>query len=113
MKALFVLVLVVHSLIHLMGAAKAWGLAELPQLTQPISKAMGFVWLLAALLVITTAGALFGLPQTWWALGAIALVVSQAVILTSWQDAKFGTAANVVLLVAVVYGYWKGWPGAV
>jgi hypothetical protein len=110
MKALLVLVLIVHSLIHLMGAAKAWRLAELPQLTQPISKSMGLLWLAAALLVVATSGALFGLPQSWWLLGAVALVVSQAVILTAWQDAKFGTVANVVLLVAVVLGYLKGWP---
>jgi hypothetical protein len=41
-------VLPVHELIHLMGPAKAFGVAELPQLTQQISKAMRFVWLTAA-----------------------------------------------------------------
>lgn len=37
--------------------------------------------------------------------GAVAVVVSQGVILTSWGDAKAGTVANVVLLAAVGYGY--------
>jgi hypothetical protein len=37
--------------------------------------------------------------------GAVSLVVSQLVILTSWNDAKAGTAANVVLLVTVGYAF--------
>src|SRR5229473_2026019 len=41
----------VHGLIHLMGFAKAFGYADLPQLTQPISRAWGVVWLVAACLV--------------------------------------------------------------
>jgi hypothetical protein len=59
MKPLFAAVLVVHGLIHLMGAAKASRLAALPQVTQPISSAMGLAWLLAAVLFLGTAGALF------------------------------------------------------
>ena len=37
MTTIFAIVLVVHGVIHLLGFAKAFGLAELPQLTQPIS----------------------------------------------------------------------------
>ena len=49
----------VHGLIHLMGFAKGFGYAALPQLTQPISRAWGLAWLAAALLV-TTSAAMFG-----------------------------------------------------
>ena len=48
MRWVFAFIVVVHGLIHLMGPAKAFGYAELPQLTQPISRGMGLVWLLAA-----------------------------------------------------------------
>jgi hypothetical protein len=34
-----------HGLIHLMGFAKGFGYADLPQFTQPISRARGLVWL--------------------------------------------------------------------
>jgi hypothetical protein len=37
--------------------------------------------------------------------GAVSLVVSQVAIVTSWDDAKAGTAANVVLLVAAGYAF--------
>ncbi len=32
-------------------------------------------------------------------------MISQVAILTSWADAKVGTAANVVLFAAVLYGF--------
>jgi len=103
-KLAFAALLAVHGLIHLMGFAKGFGLAELPQLTQPISRAMGLVWLLGAILVLAAAGALFAWPRAWWILGALALLVSQACVLSAWKDARFGTAANAVLLVGVALG---------
>jgi hypothetical protein len=87
-----------------MGPAKAFGYADLPQLTQPISPGMGMVWLAAAILMLATAGALFVWPRGWWAVGAVAVVLSQIAIAASWHDARFGTIANGVILVAVVFG---------
>lgn len=104
MKLVFTLLLLVHGLIHLMGFAKAFGVAELTQLVQPISKAMGLVWLLAAVLLGVTAAALFVLPRWWWVVGVLALAASQTAIASSWSDAKFGSLANLILLVGVLYG---------
>ncbi len=105
MKWLFSGVLLVHGLIHLMGFAKAFGYAELPQLTQAISRPMGLWWLLACGLLLATAVAVFVWPRGWWQVGLIALLVSQAVIISSWTDAKFGTPANFLLLVGVIHGF--------
>ena len=44
--------LIVHGLLHLLGVAKAFGLAELSQMTQPVSPAWGVGWLVAAALVV-------------------------------------------------------------
>jgi len=104
-RSVFIVVLVLHGLIHLMGFAKAYGHAELAQLTQPISKGLGALWLLAALLLLATAGAAWFWPRGWWILGALALLVSQGVIAASWSDAKFGTVANGLLLLGVLYGF--------
>lgn len=104
MRWLFVLVVGVHGLIHLMGFAKAFGYAELPQLTQPISRGLGVAWLAAAVLTLAAAAAVIPWPRGWFWLGAAALVASQIVIVTSWTDAKFGTIANVILLCGVVVG---------
>jgi len=98
-------VFVVHGLIHFLGFAKAFELAEIPQLVQPISQPAGLLWLTAGMLCLVAAGALFFAPRWWWSVGAGAVLISQAVILSSWGDARMGTAANVVLLGAVAYGF--------
>ena len=105
MTVVFAIVLVVHGLIHLLGFAKAFGLADLPQLTQPISPFLGVLWLIAALLFLAAAGSLFVWPRWWWAIAACGLVFSMVVIVPSWKDAKFGALANLVALVGVVFGY--------
>jgi hypothetical protein len=110
MKLLFAVFIVVHGLIHLMGAAKAWGVAEIPQLTQPIDRSLGVLWFLAAALLVVTAISLFTWPQWWWVVGAGALVVSQVVIVTSWADARFGTTANVIVLAGVALGFLSQGP---
>ena len=46
MTVVFAVVLVVHGLIHVLGFVKAFGLADLPQLTQPVSPSLGVLWLL-------------------------------------------------------------------
>lgn len=97
--------LVLHALIHLMGMAKAFGLAELPQLTQPISRPWGVAWLAAAVLVLASAVALAIGARRFWLIGALALVVSQVVIAASWRDAWAGTLANALLLALVVHGW--------
>lgn len=110
MRWVFAGIIAIHGLIHLMGPAEAFGYADLPQLTQPISRGMGLVWLAAAVLTLVTVVALIVWPRGWWMIGALALVLSQAAIFTSWSDAKAGTAANVLLLAGVAYGYFTQGP---
>jgi hypothetical protein len=105
MTVAFAIVLAVHGLIHVLGFAKAFGLADLPQLTQPIPPWLGALWLLAALLFLATAAAVFVWPRGWWAIGACAIVVSMFVIVPSWTDAKFGALGNVVTLIGIVLGF--------
>jgi hypothetical protein len=109
-KAAFVAVIVLHGLIHLMGPAKAFGQAELAQLTTPISRTMGVAWLAAAVALLATAALLALSFRSWWIMGLIAVVLSQAVIVSAWGDAKFGTIANVLLLAGVVYGFMSQGP---
>jgi hypothetical protein len=40
----FAILLVVHGLLHLIGAAKAFGVAEIPQLAQQIARPIGVLW---------------------------------------------------------------------
>jgi hypothetical protein len=110
MRWLVAAILVLHGLIHLIGFAKAFGLATLPQLTQPISRGLGVLWLLAALLVTLAAAMLAASTQGWWVVGALALVLSQAVIASAWRDAWAGTIANLLLLLVVTYGWFTEGP---
>jgi hypothetical protein len=85
-------ILTLHGLIHLMGFAKAFGYAELPQLTQPISRESGVLWLLASVLIVATAVMLGTGARTYWIVGGLALLVPQLVVITAWRDAWAGTA---------------------
>ena len=104
-RTAFIIVVAVHGLIHLAGFAKAFGYAELPQLAEPISEAMGVLWLIAAVLVVAAASLVVPLPRWWWLVGALALVASQCAIASSWGDARVGTIVNVLLLAGVAYGF--------
>ena len=97
----FAIVLVVHGLIHLIGFAKAFELAELPQLTLPISRWLGAGWLLAALLFLAAAATLFLWPRGWRAIAVCAVVVSMFVIVPSWSDAKFGVLGNLIVAIGI------------
>lgn len=89
-RAAFVVVIVAHGLVHVLGSRLTAGAAA---------------WLAAAVL-LAAAGVLLAVgSRWWWAVGAVAVVVSQGMILTSWSDARTGTAANVVVLGAVLYGF--------
>jgi hypothetical protein len=106
------MLLVGHGLIHLIGVARAFRLAELPQLTQPIPPLMGWLWLAATLLLLAAAGSLYVWPRWWWLVATAGAVVSFAAILPSWADAKFGALANGFVLVAAVFGYLADGPSS-
>ena len=112
MILLFAIVVALHGLVHLLGVAKAFGLADLPQLTQPITPALGVAWLVAAVLFVASAVALVTAPRWWWVMAAGAIVVSMAAIVPSWSDAKAGAAVNTVMLVGVVFGALTYGPGS-
>lgn len=110
MRVLFAAVLVLHGLIHLMGTAKAFGLADLAALKLPISPSMGVVWTVAALLFLATAAALFVWPRGWWWLAAAAIAVSMVAIVPSWADAKAGALANALVAVVATVAVLLGGP---
>jgi hypothetical protein len=105
LRWLIALIAVMHGVIHLMGTVKGFGWADVSELNEPIGTVTGGVWLLAAVLVVIAGIGLLAQVQRWWVVAAVAAVVSQAVIFTSWSDAKAGSAANVILALAAGYGF--------
>ena len=103
-KYFFAILIFFHGLIHFMGFAKAFGYGNITQLTKDISKLAGFFWFLAAVLFIVVTVLFLAKKDAWSVLAIIAAVISQLLIINVWKDARFGTIANlVVLLVAVPF----------
>lgn len=102
MKYLFFLLLVIHGLIHLMGFINAFGIAQLSQLTKEISRPAGSIWLLTTLLFIISCILFLLKKDYWWVIAIASVLLSQALIITCWKDAKFGTIANVIILLITV-----------
>lgn len=104
---IFVFIVAFHGLIHLMGFLKAFQLVKIDSLTQPISKALGLMWLFSTLLFILSA-TLFLLKVSWWPIMAfVAVILSQLLIYKSWKDAKYGTIINLIIICVSISGYGK------
>ncbi len=98
MRYLLTVLIIVHGLIHLMGFAKAFGFAEMPQITKEINKFQGVFWLLVAIGLVITAIGFFLKKDGWWSVGVIMVFMSQVLIITNWESSKYGTIANVIIL---------------
>jgi hypothetical protein len=102
MKIIFALLVTMHGLIHSIGFAKAFGYGKVTQLTKEISKPLGIIWLATGLVLIIVV-ILFLLKKDGWSLlGVIAAIVSQVLILIVWQDAKFGTIPNLIIIAVAI-----------
>ncbi len=110
MRVIFVFLIIIHGLIHLLGFVKAFNMAQVEQLTQSISKPAGIFWLLTSILFIAAAVLYFLQSDSWWVIGAAAVIISQVLILLSWSDAKFGTVANIIILVSIIIAYANNRP---
>jgi hypothetical protein len=80
MRWAFAALMVLHGVIHVMGFAKASGLADLTQLTASVTRGEGVAWLISACLFITTALLLTAGSRVWWVAGFTPVVLSQSVI---------------------------------
>ncbi len=105
MRIAFVLLIFVHGSIHVLGFLKAFHFAEIPQLTQQITAPIGVLWGIATVLFVATALLFMLKPDNWLLAACASVTLSQVLILMAWQDAKFGTVANLIILLVAVVGY--------
>lgn len=112
MRTFFILLLTLHGFIHLLGFVKAFNLAEVGQLTQSISKSAGAAWLVAAILLLTGAVLFLLKIEHWWLAAAPGVILSQVLIIISWTDAKFGTIANVLILLPLLISILNSLPSS-
>lgn len=79
-RSIFFAILLLHGLIHLLGVAKSFGWTQVPQLTQPIARPMGWFWLMASFLHLTAAWLYLSERSNWWIIGISAVLISQLLI---------------------------------
>lgn len=107
MKTGIVIFMAIHGLIHLMGFLKGFQLANIQQLKVPISKPAALAWLISFLLFATTVNLYLSDISYYLGTGFTGILVSQILIIQSWEDAKFGTLPNllfaILLLVSISY----------
>jgi hypothetical protein len=102
MKYIFAIIVLLHGIIHTLGFVKAFSLAEIKELSLPISKPMGIVWLLSAILFVIYLCAYFYRYPFSWVFGLFAVTISQILIILYLNDAKFGTLPNIIILLVVI-----------
>ena len=105
MRIVFILIVILHALIHLLGFTKAFGFAEINQLTIPISKPLGLLWIAALLLLMHSTIMFIANNNLWWSAAFAGIIISQILIIIFWQDAKFGTIPNIIILLAAIIAF--------
>ena len=101
----FLILIVLHGAIHLLGFVKGFQLAEVQNLQFHISKTSGLLWLLTCILLILSAVLYFYNNNAWMYLAAVGIVVSSILIVQNWNDAKFGMIPNFIIAMALLVSF--------
>lgn len=109
MNDLVAFLILIHGIIHLLGFIKAYHLTHISQLTSEIAKSAGIIWMIVAIGLIITSILYVSNYDLWFILAFPSILISQILIISTWQDAKFGTIANcVILFIAIThYSHWN------
>lgn len=105
MHIAFVILVFVHAVIHILGFIKGFSITEIKELTLPISKSMGIVWLLITCLFVCYGILIINDYSQAWVIGLIAVILSQTIIITVWKDAHYGTIPNILIAYMVILSY--------
>lgn len=107
LKLIFISIILIHALIHFMGFAKAFNYTNIPQLTSEISKPIGILWLLKGFLFLLCVGLYLAKKDAWIIIALVSVILSQTLIINSWNDAKFGTIPNLMILMLAIIGTFQ------
>lgn len=105
LRYFFAFIMLIHGLIHFMGFVKAFNYGNITQLTKEVSKTAGIFWFTTAWLFIAAVVLFLLKKDAWYITGIIAALISQVLIFYAWQDAKFGTIANAMVLGAAITAF--------
>lgn len=102
MRVVFLIIVFLHGLIHLLGFIKAFGFKDIQELSLAISKPLGVVWLLTTALFLIYGILYYFNAKQAWLVGIIAVIISQSLIFYFWNDAKFGSIPNLIILIVAL-----------
>lgn len=115
-------VLILHGLIHLLGVAAYWRLAEVEGLsygTRLLSGSLeggetgawvfGLLWLLGAIGFVVAGAAVLLLRPLWRSLTLGVAVLSPAITVLGRPDALFGVLVNLAILAYLLVGERRDW----
>ena len=105
LRIILIAVLFFHGLIHLLGFIKSVNPESVSQISHHISRQAGIVWLVTAVMFVATAAIVLLNRQWWWILAIPVVIVSQLLIFSAWNDAKFATIANIIILLSAIGGF--------
>jgi len=112
MRIALTILLAFHGTIHLLGFVGWSRLAAVPglsgrtlvSLSASGQRAYALVWLVATLVLLAAAALCAGRHAWWWATALLGVLLSQCLIVLAWDDARFGTIVNVLVLVPALVG---------
>lgn len=69
---------------------------------------MGLLWMLGFLIFEVVAVMFYLDIRQWWIYGTLGVVLSQTLIILYWNDTKFGTIVNILILFVILmdFGTW-------
>ncbi|WP_243729677.1 DUF6920 family protein [Salegentibacter sp. 24] len=105
MRIALAILIGLHGVIHLFGFLKAFGIIEFNAIAQPISKSFGMLWLVAFILLSVTLSLLIINFRYWWIIGIAGVMLSQFLIFNYWNEAKFGTILNLIILACALIAF--------
>jgi hypothetical protein len=98
MKNALAALLVAQGAIHLFGCARALGITELALSSSMTMHRAGFLWLLASISLIVGGARLAARSRHWAILAAPGLMLSQILMVASFNAWSFGTLSNLIIL---------------
>jgi hypothetical protein len=115
MKYAIVALLAIHGLIHAVGFAGTWGLAQFEGASQTPTnfvtveadgtalKFIGLLWIVALVAFLAAAALLVTDGGAWRPVAVGAAVISMVPVTLWWKNAPMGALANALVVAAVLF----------
>ncbi len=109
MRSFAFLIILIFALLHLLGFFKAYELLRIHEISTAVSRGWGIIWLLCSVLLVLTAVFYHNRSKYWLAIGIVAVIFSQILVFSFWNDAMYGSIINA-LLIELIYTEASGKP---